>query len=360
MRVCYFGQYDLNYSRNNIIRQGLNSLGVEVINCQVDIKVQQRVPKYSNLIRKYFSVMRSIQAIIVAETNHPIMFLAKLLADFSHVPLVFDPFISRYDTLVIDRQSIPADTKYARYLYWIDRLSMNLADNVLADTFEHGMYYKNSLHTYRPITVVPIGANNKIFNPRTPTNVKRESFDTLKIIFWGTFIPLQGIQYILEAAAILQQNHIHVNIIIAGNGQTYLQMHRIAENLELSNVTFLDFIPLIELPKYICDADLVLGIFGDTAKAQRVVPNKLYEGLAMAKPVITGASPAIFEFFHHAQHLHTVPMADPEALAEAIIYLKKNPEYRHHLAQQGYEYFMEQFTPEHIGQHVQDVLEKLI
>jgi hypothetical protein len=69
-------------------------------------------------------------------------------------------------------------------------------------------------------------------------------------------------------------------------------MQGLAKAMDLLNVTFLSFIPVSQLPFHIQKADLVLGIFGDTEKSQRVVPNKVYEGLAMAKPVITGDSPA--------------------------------------------------------------------
>jgi glycosyltransferase involved in cell wall biosynthesis len=66
--------------------------------------------------------------------------------------------------------------------------------------------------------------------------------------------------------------------------------------LELQNVEFIEFLEQKELTQYIHHADICLGIFGETEKAKRVIPNKVYEAMAMKKPVITGNSPAAREF----------------------------------------------------------------
>jgi len=355
LRVCYFGRYDPDYARNQIIRQGLEMTGIEVVPCRIELELE--FPhRYFALTHQFLKASKPFNAVIVAEINQPVMFLARILTRLYRLPLIFDPFISRLDTLVIDRGVIPLNSTEARYLYWTDRLSMNLADHVLADTHQHRLYYQEQFRVHRPISVVPVGANTQIFYPRSI--VPPKGTDLFKVIFWGTFIPLQGIQYILKAAYILQRYHQPVCFEIIGKGQTLPEMRRIALELNLSNVKFLDFI-VQQSPEFIQTADVVLGIFGDTQKTLRVVPNKLYQGIAMTKPVITGDTPALREFFTPGEHLHAVPVAQPEALAEAIIHLIQNKEYRFHLAQQGYKHFCEHFTPEKIGQSMREVIKGL-
>lgn len=362
MRVCYFGEYAPNYARNWVIRTGLATQGVEVVPCQVPLaSTNGRLRLYHCLLQRFTFISGPLDALFVAEINHAVMPLAWLLARRHRLPIVFDPFVSRYDSLVLDRKQIAQRSWRAGYLYLSDRISMNLADHVLADTHQHRLYYQEKLGVIRPITVVPIGANPQIFHPvSNAAQVTKKKSSPFQVAFWGKFIPLQGVQYILQAAHILEQQVAPVRFSIYGTGQTFAEMQRLARELNLMNVTFCGFIPMEQLPQHIWQADVTLGIFGDTEKARRVVPNKVYEGLAMAKPVITGDSPAIREFFTPGEHLHTVPMADPEALAEAILNLARDEEYRRHLAQQGYKHFQAHFTPEHIGRRVKKILEQLV
>ena len=73
----------------------------------------------------------------------------------------------------------------------------------------------------------------------------------------------------------------------------------------------------------IVEADLCLGIFGNTDKAKRVIPNKVYECLAVGKPVITADTPAIRELFEDGE-LVFVSVADHISLAKAIMALKND------------------------------------
>jgi len=183
--------------------------------------------------------------LFVAEINHAVMPLAWLLARRHRLLILFDPFVSRYDSLVLDRKQIAQRSWRAGYLYWSDRISMNLADHVLADTHQHRLYYQEKLRVIRPITVVPIGANPQIFHPvSNAAQVTKKKSSPFQVVFWGKFIPLQGVQYILQAAHILEQQVAPVRFSIYGSGQTFAEMQRLARELNLTNVTFYGFIPV--------------------------------------------------------------------------------------------------------------------
>ena len=71
-------------------------------------------------------------------------------------------------------------------------------------------------------------------------------------------------------------------------------------------------------------ADVALGIFGETDKAARVVPNKVVQAAAMGRPIITADTPAIRRYFTNHQHIMLVPAGDPESLANAVLTLRDN------------------------------------
>ena len=61
-----------------------------------------------------------------------------------------------------------------------------------------------------------------------------------------------------------------------------------------------------------------LGIFGASEKAQRVIPNKVFQALACGTPVVTADTPAARELLRDGESALLVPPGDPAALIDAI------------------------------------------
>ena len=154
MRVCYFGTYSKldGYPRNRVIIKGLKKVGVEVEECHIDLwkdspdkisgigkgyrsfkKVFRIIKAQINLGYKFLKV-KNYDAIIVGSIGHFEVFWAKLLNIFKRKPIVFDAFISLYDTIVNDRKLINPRSLLAKFLHWLDRYSCKLADIILLDT----------------------------------------------------------------------------------------------------------------------------------------------------------------------------------------------------------------------------------
>jgi len=178
------------------------------------------------------------------------------------------------------------------------------------------------------------------------------------ITFWGNFITLQGIEYIIKAAKILEK-YSDIKFIVIGDGQTKGDIIKLADNLKVKNVEFVGRIRVEELPRYIKEADICLGIFGNTDKAKRVIPNKVYEAIAMAKPVISGDSSAIRELFTNRENILLCKMADAQDLADKILELKNSSELREKIARKGYELFRKYAIPEVVVRNILGILDKL-
>ena len=153
------------------------------------------------------------------------------------------------------------------------------------------------------------------------------SSETFRVLFVGTYIPLHGVDVILEAARYLA-NDPDIRFFLVGSGQLREKMECMARKWGLSNVIFQDWIPTEHLGAFIRSFDLSLGIFGITPKTARVIPSKIYDICAAGVPFITADTPAIREAFSHEKNAYMITPGNPEALVEAIRYLKSNPDLR--------------------------------
>lgn len=353
MKVCYFGAYDLEYPRNRVIRQGLVANGVEIVVCNVSqsLKTWQRVPR---LAHQFLGVGRQCDMILVAEFGQSLVPVAWLLSRFCGKPLVFDAFMSFYDTAVGDRRTVAPGSIGARYYHFLDRLALLLADAVLVDTEQNRQYFAREFSiAFSKLHVIYVGVDDTVFSPRLRARTVNEHF---LVLFYGTYIPLHGIEHIISAAKLLE-GQPNLTFELIGRGQTFEQMKALARRLKVSNLLFAEPVPYTSLPERIARADLCLGIFGDTDKARRIIPNKVFQSMAMRKPVLTGDSLAIREIFTDGVHLSLCPMSDANSLAEAILRLRDDKPLRVMIAEGGYHLIKERFVPAVLGKEMKDFLQ---
>jgi glycosyltransferase involved in cell wall biosynthesis len=227
------------------------------------------------------------------------------------VPLIFDPLISAYDKQVWERFKLKDGSRAAERLLAWERGLFARADRVVADTPGHAAFFAEVLGVPpAKVSVVYVGADESLFTPAAP----RDSAGPAEVLFYGSFIPLQGAQTIIEAAR--RYAGPPARWCLLGEGPERAACVAAAAGLE--NVRFESRIPYAELPARIQRADVLLGVFGTTNKAGRVIPNKVFQALAAGRPVITRASDAYPEPARSSRAFAFVAPGDPAALADAV------------------------------------------
>lgn len=334
MKICYFGMYDPFYSRNRVMIRGLKENGATILECQSRAKGFR---KYFELCQKHRSLKNKYNVMIVGFPGQTIVPFAKLL---TNKKIIFDAFSSHYEGYVVDRGYHSKFSLAALYYWFIDWLSFILADEVLFDTQAHIDYVSSTFHLKASyFKRVFVGSDDNVFYPRLVS--QKEKF---VVYFHGTYIPLQGIEHIVRAAKILE-NQSDIEFRLLGKGQTFNKIKQLSEELNVKNVKFLEPVVYEQLPEYLAQADIVLGIFGKTAKAARVIPNKVFEALAMQKAVITEDSPAIRELLNDGENVSLCQSANPRDLANKILELKDNHKLCEQVAENGYQLFKTKLTP---------------
>ena len=367
MRICFFGTYTLEegYPVNRVILQALRATGVEVIECHASLWQHPRdrwaswgwlsspffwmhaLWTYLKLIFRYYKV-GPYDLMIVGYLGHQDIFLAKLLNFIKGRPVILIAFNSLYETVVQDRRVFSTHHPLALSLHWIDRAACRLADLVLLDTQTHIDYFVREFHLPSDKFLrVFVGSNIKI--PHSSATVPSKHDPVFKVLFVGTYIPLHGIETIIQAANILKTEP-NLQFTMVGQGQLYPEIQEMAEQMGLPNLQFIGrWVPTTELVGYIARAGICLGVFGKGEKAQRVIPCKIFDSLAMAKPLITTDTPAVRELLTHGENAYLCPVGDEQALARQILQLKNDPELRQRIATNGYQTYLRFCTPDVIG-----------
>ena len=244
---------------------------------------------------------------------------ARRFAHRRSIPLVFDPLISAYDKQVNEREKFAEGSAAARKLLARERRQFAGADLVIADTVGHASYFHETLGVPRErLLVLPVGADESLFRPAPPRAIGQD--EPVRVLFYGSFIRLHGVPTIVAALRDYAGPPIQCRFIGAGPMRAEAEAALRDIDPARVGVAFEDWLAFETLPQRIAATDLVLGIFGTTPKALRVVPNKVYQALAMGRPVITAQSPAYDASFRSGEPtaLGFVPPGDAGALARLL------------------------------------------
>ena len=275
-----YGNYGPDYPRNRVIDSVMRELGC---------RVSRFVPLLSPLADIEYAMRGGVRPDVVwvpcfRQRDLP---AAARYARRQGVALVFDPLISAYDKQVSERRKFAAvSAKARRLLAWESRL-FNLPDFLVADTAGHADYFHTTHGVPRDrLVVIPVGAEEALF---APVALQPKPLDRpLELVFFGTFIGLQGVDVLARAIRAYSGQPVRWRLI--GEGPLRAGCEQILAGVP--GVSFEAWVPLPELPGRLASADAILGIFGSTDKSLRVIPNKVYQGLALSRPVITARTPA--------------------------------------------------------------------
>lgn len=312
--VLWWGRSDSEYARNRILRDCLVKAGFRIVDFRPRVSA-------TAALEATLRVREPVDLVWVPCFRQRDVAAARNWSERRGVPLIFDPLISAYDKQVFERGKFAHDGFRGKRLLSWERNLFSSVDMLLADTDAHAEFFHqvHGLPNER-ISVVPLCADERLFKPQAYVNT---SGRPIELLFFGSFIPLQGPQVIIEAANTYEGAPVRWSFLGDGPLRAACQ----AKVRPDANVQFEDWMPYSDLPSRIARADIVLGIFGDTQKSARVIPNKFCQALACARPVVTRASPAYPPELIGAEECGVtwVSPGDPRALRQAVAALASEP-----------------------------------
>ncbi len=367
--VAYFGTYEPDYPRNAVLMAGLREHGVEVLEFRAalpqmtaaEMAGARGAARLAAAIAaahvRLFAQHRGgldVDAVIVGYPGHFLVPFGRLLAAFRHARLVFDPLVSLLDTFAGDRGLVARGGGKAAAVRVVDEIAFRLPRLVLADTWAHAAYYQEAFGLARDrFAVVPVGA---LPEPRADGAARTPAQgEPLTVLQYGKWSPLHGADVVLAAAESLCAEPFR--FVLIGEGQLSAELRAAIVARGLTNVEWLGQLPAAELRAHTLAADVCLGVFGGSEKAARVVPNKVYDGLACGRPVVTADSDGAREWLRDGETALLTPAGDAAALAAALRRLLDQRE-RVRLGRAALGLYRRAFTPAAVAGGLLEALER--
>jgi glycosyltransferase involved in cell wall biosynthesis len=195
------------------------------------------------------------------------------------------------------------------------------------------------------IVVIKNGVDLTLFDPgKTNPNLKStlQLQDKFIVSYIGTHGLSHALDKVLETAALMREN-TDIHFLLIGEGAEKENLLRQKEALQLSNVTFLDQIDKANLPYYYNLSDIVLITLRDLELFRTVIPSKMFEIMAMARPIIISVDGEAKQIVvDEAKAGIFVEPENPQQLRKAILTLYQDPQKRSQLGNNG-RVFVEQF-----------------
>lgn len=330
--IVAFGTYDsARHPRVGILVDGIRARGQDVVECNRPLgfstaervrmlKQPWRLPSlalrlarcWAGLTSDSFRLRRGRHAdvVLVGYMGHFDVLLARLL--FPRSTLVLDHLIFAGGTAK-DRGTKAGLRTHL--LDALDSLAVRIADLVVVDTAEHAALLPQSVDR----VVVPVGARSE-WQEAGEVTTSGTGGDTLRVVFFGLFTPLQGAPAMADGVRRALDSGAPLSVTLIGDGQDRAECERVLR--DRAEVTWLDWVAPAELPAIVADHDVCLGIFGETEKALRVVPNKVFQGLAAGCVVVTSDTPPQRRLIGDCAEL--VDTCDHSALAHRLTSLAED------------------------------------
>jgi len=265
--------------------------------------------------------------------------------------LIFDHMMSPYDSLLYEKKRVRPASISAKLIHRYETSVLTFSDAVLTDTNLHKEYFAE-LFRIDPKKIFPIHVSTdenlfKRSEPRIPDG-------RFNVFYYGSFLPLHGVDVVLEAAEMLKHEK-SIRFIFIGGGE---RMKRLFENREnkAGNVLYKNWVDYHLLPDWINQADLCLGgPFGGTGQACRVITGKTFQFLAMGKPTVIGKidEPAGFV---HRQNCILVEQGNARQLADAVLWAHENRRRLNGIGRKGYRLYHDGFSNRRIAEKLKEIL----
>lgn len=359
-KIYLSGSVNGTYRAQNIIKSlgdcNINYFKFSGYNILPNVKISRPVRLLVNISWQILLLIAKVPAllscthVIVLPMNYSIITLLDvLLARGFGKKVIVDYYIGLYDTYVNDRKTVSSSSYSAKWYKFKDRFLLKLATKVIFLNKAEADFYQRIAEVTIPkerCCIIPlcIDYRKEMF---VKANSKPETTD-FNVCWWGTYIPLHGLEKVIDAFKFIDDNNIKLHIFgnsdaAASPYQKRINDYGLQDRIFIKNdVTFSNG----RLGEFLINScDIAIGNFGNSEKAKTVLVNKLVDAISLNIPCLTQPTLATNEFFKDGEALKYCE-ATPEAIAKQILELRDDPVQLNKIKNKAQTQYLELFSPD--------------
>ncbi|WP_434951272.1 glycosyltransferase family 4 protein [Shewanella sp. HL-SH4] len=139
------------------------------------------------------------------------------------------------------------------------------------------------------------------------------------IIYAGSIGYPQNISTLVEAVYLLQNKGVIIRLTIVGNGPEFDKVSELIEKRKLLNARVIPAVKFEQLSEEYSNHKILYGQLRNIPSLETAVPTKVFEYLAMSKPIIFGLKGEAKDILLKFEGVVVVEPDKPQELAEAIL-----------------------------------------
>jgi glycosyltransferase involved in cell wall biosynthesis len=218
--------------------------------------------------------------------------------------------------------------------------------NVLTPAFKENLIRKKSISEEK-IIFIPNAADFELSDVLLNDfdNFKFRKENNLSDKFVITYVGAHGIanhlEQILETAALLKGTN--VLFLLIGQGMEKQKLKKMAKDMELANVRFLDSVPKSEVFKYILSSDMGTSVLKKVDAFKTVYSNKTFDYMSCKKPILMAIDGVSRELVEEAKAGIFINPEDALDFKNKIMLYLNNPQKIEEQGKNGYSYAKKHF-----------------
>ncbi len=248
-----------------------------------------------------------------------------------------------------------------KLLEWVERFAYQKASRIVPVTDSFKTYMLNKGIEASKIVVVKNGVDLAQYTPLDGANSLAEDLGVrgkFVVSYFGTHGMAHHLETILHAARRLSHSK-QIVFLMVGDGAERQALVQMRDKMALDNVMMLDQQPKSRMRELWALSSVSLVLLKKSDLFKTVIPSKIFESLAMAKPIILGVEGESAELIQAAQAGICIQPEQADELAARVLELSENSELCQQLGKNGRKYVIEHFDRTVLARKLTSVIEIL-